>query len=135
MNKDKNNLDTKPQILLIEHDPALSQVMQVSLEQTGVKVEAVSEYNKALQILQRKPPDVFILDFDLHGGDPGKLIRAYREYATGKNNMVVISTTNRLEDAWRQEHKPDSVIYKPFDIRYLIRLISSRINNYQFYHI
>ncbi len=123
MDKDKENLDSKSQVLIIEHDPALRKIMEISLEQAGVRVEAVSRYANALQILQQEPPKVFIVDFDLRDGDPGRLITAYRQHPKGNDGTVMVSTAHRLEDEWRREHRPDSVIYKPFDIRYLIRKI------------
>jgi DNA-binding response OmpR family regulator len=129
------NLDSKSQVLIIEHDAALRKIMEISLEQVGVSVEAVSEYAYALEILQQDAPEVFILDIDLRDGVPEKLIAAYREHPNGRNGTVMISTANRLEDKWRREHRPDSVIYKPFDMRYLVRKIISLINKYQFYHV
>lgn len=135
MYKDKKSLDRKTQVLIIEHDPALRKIMEISLEQAGVSVKSVSRYANAMQILQQEPPDVFVVDFDLRDGDPGRLITAYRQFSTNNNSAVMVSTSDRLEDEWRRKHKPDSVIYKPFDIRHLIRLISSLINNYRFHHV
>jgi two-component system response regulator PrrA len=123
MEIDKENLDSKSQVLIIEHDPALRKIMEISLEQAGVSVEAISGYADALEILQQEPPEVFILDIDLHDGDPGRLISAYREHPNGRHGTVMVATADRLKDAWRREHRPDSVIYKPFDIRYLIQKI------------
>jgi two-component system phosphate regulon response regulator OmpR len=123
MDKEMSSLDTTPQVLIIEHDPALRKAMQISLEQVGVSVEAVSKYTNALQILQQTLPEVFILDIDLRDGDPGRLISAYREHRNRDNGTVMVSTANRLEDKWRREYRPDTVIYKPFDMRYLIRKI------------
>ncbi|MCJ7702720.1 MAG: response regulator, partial [Anaerolineales bacterium] len=79
MAENPNNVDMQPYVLLIEHDPELRKIMEISLEQAGVRVEAVSRYANALQILQQEPPDVFVIDFDLMKGDPGKLITAYRQ--------------------------------------------------------
>jgi DNA-binding response OmpR family regulator len=136
MDKNKENLDSsKPQVLVIEHDSALRKIMEISLEQAGVSVEAVSKYANALEILQKDPPEVFILDYDLRDGDPGKLITAYRKHPNGHDGTVMVSTAHRLEDKWRQENRPNSVIYKPFDMRYLVRKILSIINKYQFYHV
>jgi DNA-binding response OmpR family regulator len=135
MEIDKENLDSKSQVLIIEHDPALRKIMEISLEQVGISVEAISGYANALEIMQQVAPEVFILDIDLSDGIPEKLIAAYREYPNGKNGTVMISTANRLEDKWRREYRPDSVIYKPFDMRYLVRKILSLINKYQFDHV
>jgi DNA-binding response OmpR family regulator len=135
MDKDMNRVEDKSQVLIIEHDPALRKIMEISLEQAGISVEAISGYADALVILQQGPPEVFILDIDLRDGVPEKLIAAYREHPNSKNGTVMISTANRLEDKWRRQHRPDSVIYKPFDMRYLVKKILSLINKRQFYHV
>jgi DNA-binding response OmpR family regulator len=103
--------------------------MQISLEQAGINVEAISSYTNARQILQQAPPEVFILDIDLRGGDSEKLISTYRGHRNRDNGTVMVSTAHRLEDRWRREYRPDTVLYKPFDMRYLIRMISLLTKN------
>ena len=135
MDKDTNNLVDKPQVLIIEHDPALRKVMEMSLEQAGVRVAAIGLYAIAVEILQQNVPEVFILDIDMSDGDPEEIMTIYREHQGGKKGTVMISTVNRLEDKWRREHRPDSVIYKPFDMRYFVRKILSLINEHPFYQV
>jgi DNA-binding response OmpR family regulator len=129
MAKNVNNLNSQPYVLIIEHDQELRKVMEVSLAQAGVKVKTVKGFANALQIMQIKSPDVFILDFNLQKADLGNLITAFRQNQKDNSGAVMISTANRLEDDWRRKYKPDSVIYKPFDIRYLIRLILLLVQN------
>ena len=123
MTEDMNKFTLQTFVLIVEHDPELRKIMEISLKQVGVKVTSVSRYPNALKILEQKSPDIFVVDFDLRDGDPGRLIAAFRKNPKFNGGLVLVSTANRLEDDWRREHKPDSVIYKPFDIRYLIRLI------------
>jgi DNA-binding response OmpR family regulator len=129
MSKATNNPDIQPYVLIIEHDPELRKIMEISLDQAGVKVEAVSRVANALQILQEEQPDVFVIDCDLGKGGPEKLISSYRKNQKDNVGTVIVSTTNRLKDSWRREYKPDSVIYKPFDIRYLVRSILLHAQN------
>lgn len=135
MEKDMNNLEDMPQVLILEHDPALRKVMEISLEQAGIRVAAVGMYANAVEILRQNVPDVFILDIDLPDGDLDKLMITYREHQYGKNGTVMISTVNRLEDKWRREHRPDSVIYKPFDMRYFVRKIISLVHEHRCYQV
>jgi DNA-binding response OmpR family regulator len=129
MDKNKNGLDVKKQVLIIEHDPALRKVMLISLEQAGMKVKAVSRYANALEFLQQESPDIFIMDLDMRGGDLEKLISVYRKHLDSDQSTVMVLTANRLKDDWRRKHQPDAVIYKPFDIRYLIRKIDNLTKN------
>jgi DNA-binding response OmpR family regulator len=135
MDKDMNNLEDKPQVLILEHNPALRKVMEISLEQAGVRVIAVGMHANAKEMLQQNLPEVFILDIDLPDGDPDKLMTTYREHQGGENGTVMISTVNRLEDNWRRKYRPDTVIYKPFDMRYFVKKILSLINEHRFYQV
>jgi DNA-binding response OmpR family regulator len=118
-----NSVDFRLYVLITECHPELRKILEVSLSHAGMKVKAVSMPKNTLQILQEDQPDVFVVDFDLGKKNAEKLIAAYRHNQKNNNGIVLVSTPNRLEDGWRKKIKPDSVIYKPFDIRYLIRLI------------
>ena len=111
-------------ILLIEHDPELRKVMKITLEQNGLNVMAVECFANALQILERGDPDLFLVDFDLADGDPGKLIEIFRQN-TKDSGAVLLTTTSRPDDHWRRTYRPDAVVYKPFDVRHLYRRILS----------
>ena len=112
------------EILLIEHDPQLRKVMKISLEQNGLRVVAVERFSKALQVLEQGDPDLFLVDFDLADGDPGKLIEVFRRNKRDKG-AVLLTTTIRPDDHWRRTYRPDAVVYKPFDVRHLYRRIQS----------
>jgi DNA-binding NtrC family response regulator len=134
MEIDMNDLYRKSKVVIVENDPALCRIMEISLYQAGLNVEAVSEYEDAIMILQHQKPIIFILDKDINEVDAGKLITDYRQYLNADEGSVIVSTANRLKDEWRQKYKPDKVVYKPFDIRYLIRLILTLLEEYQLNH-
>lgn len=123
----QNIADLHPHILIIEHDPELRKIMKISLEQLGVKVTVAGRFTNALQSIQGGKLDLLVVDFGLADGDPGKLVAAFRQNMKDKKGAVIVTTADRLEDAWRRKHRPDSVIYKPFDIRYLNRSIGALI--------
>lgn len=112
------------EILLIEHDPELRKVMKITLEQNGLRVVAVERFANALQVLEQGDPDLFLVDFDLVDGDPGKLIEVFRRNKQDKG-AVLLTTTSRPDDHWRRTYQPDAVVYKPFDVRHLYRRILS----------
>lgn len=111
-------------ILLIEHDSELRKVMKITLEQNGLNVIAVEHFGNALQILEQGDPDLFLVDFDLADGDPGKLIEVFRRNKENRG-AVLLTTTSRPDDHWRRTYRPDAVLYKPFDVRHLYRRILS----------
>lgn len=116
--------DKQIKILLMERDPELRKVMKITLEQNGLKVIAVERLSIALKVLEQRDFDLFLVDFDLADGDPGKLIEVFRRNKQDKG-AVLLTTTSRPDDHWRRKFKPDAVVYKPFDIRHLYRRILS----------
>ena len=125
MAKNQTKPDMQAYILLMEKDPELRKIMRISLEQVGHKVVTEHKFANVTQTLQKEPPEVFVVDFDLRQGDPGRLMATYRQHMKGNRGAVIVLTSERLEDDWRQKHQPDSVIYKPFDIRFFLRLIKA----------
>jgi len=113
-------------ILLFEHDPGLRKSIALSLQQNGIQVIEARDNVEALEILKHEPFTVFVLDHD-SSTHCGSLIQAFREYSPDHTGNVLVISMERLEDQWRQKYRPDVVIYKPFDIRYLYRRIKNLI--------
>jgi DNA-binding response OmpR family regulator len=119
-------------ILLVESDLDLRRVMTLSLQQVGFKVFDTSNMSNAYQTLNDVTPEILILELDIPHGNNGALIETYRKYCEqdpGKGT-VILTTTLRPADAWRNRYQPDSVIYKPFDVRGLCDLVRIQIKNY-----
>ena len=110
-------------ILLLEKDRGLRKIITLTLLHQGMTVYAASDPHGAQQILSVEMPDLFILALDNPGGTNGGLIDLYREHQRETAGAVLVTTTVRPTDAWRNRYQPDVVIYKPFDIRFLIRCI------------
>jgi two-component system KDP operon response regulator KdpE len=116
--------DTKnATVLLLEQEDSLRRVIVLTLKQLGIDVLEASDENSARKCLERKTPDLFIINLDSPTGKKGQLIKLFREKSGDEQGAVLLTTTQRPEDKWRQRFRPDVVIYKPFDIRYLMRRI------------
>ena len=113
-------------ILLLESDPGLRKSIALSLQQNGIQVLEASDNTEALEILDRVPLTLFIIDCD-SSTQCGNLIETFREKSSKQTGNVLLISMERLEDQWRQQYRPDAVIYKPFDIRYLYRRIKNLI--------
>jgi DNA-binding response OmpR family regulator len=111
-------------ILLVEPDHQLRRVIAASLEQQGLRVLQASDTRFALSLLEREDPELLILD--LRPSDSiDRLVEVYLddEIDDAKNRPILITTLDRPDKRWLQEIKPDAVIYKPFDVRYLYRRV------------
>ena len=114
-------------VLLLETESSLRRVVAASLQQLGLRIIEAEDADTARAHLQDKAPDLFVMELDHPSGDHGALIDAYREQSD--NGAVVLTTTERPKDDWRQRYQPEAVVYKPFDVRYLSRRVRHLIKN------
>ena len=114
-------------ILLLEGDTGLRKIISLALLQQGITVYAAPDPTKARRILGKETPDLFILELDNPEGNNGELIDLYRQNKNELDNTVLLLTTRRPSDIWRNRYQPDVVIYKPFDIRFLVRRVTDLI--------
>lgn len=113
-------------VLLLETENSLRRVVAASLQQLGLRIIEAEDADAAREHLQDEAPDLFVLELDHPSGENGALIDAYREQSD--EGAVVLTTTERPKDDWRQRYQPEAVVYKPFDVRYLSRRIRHLIH-------
>ncbi len=108
-------------VLLFESETSLRKVMAASLEQQGYDIIQAANADAARSHLRRDTPDLFVLELDHPAGDNGELIETYRNQS--RAGAVVLTTTERPDDGWRSRYRPEAVVYKPFDMRFLCRQV------------
>lgn len=109
-------------VLLYERETSLRKVVAASLSQLGLRIIEVGDARAAWHQLEAEQPDLFVLEFDHPSGENGAMIDAYRELEG--EGAVILTTTQRPNDGWRQRYQPEAVIYKPYDVRFLCNRIS-----------
>ena len=119
----KKSHDQTLSVLLLEHESNLRRAITVTLQQLNMKVYEASDAESAWSILEHQTPRLLILEFDSTNGKAGELIEYFRQKNEDGQNLVLLTTSERPGDGWRQQYRPDIVVYKPFDIRYLTRCI------------
>jgi DNA-binding response OmpR family regulator len=119
---------SKITILLLEGDADLRNIITLTFLQQGMTVYAAPDPIKARSILEKENPDLFILELDNSEGNNGELIDLYRQNKNKEARCtVLLLTTQRPSDVWRNRFQPDLVIYKPFDIRLLFLRVTELI--------
>jgi DNA-binding response OmpR family regulator len=113
--------------LVVEKEAALQQAMLISLIGVGMDVKVAGSSEDAARILDHYSPDVLIVDFDYPEGHNARLIEIYRERLGRSDQPVIVTTMQRLAENWRRMCEPISVLYKPFDIRLLIKMLTSKL--------
>jgi DNA-binding response OmpR family regulator len=118
----------RTRILLLEGERRLRKAIVMSLKQLDIEIEDAPDARQARALLEEEPsPDILIVDLDFPEGKNSELIDLFRQKDGNEKKIVLVTTTERPKDKWRQSYHPDMILYKPFDIRYLIRRIRAYI--------
>ncbi len=93
--------DSSERILLVEDEPAISELLEIRLTKLGFKVHTASGEGEALQAARAYVPNLILSDTHL-GGDFGpKIVPVLR--AEGYQGLVYgMSTDKEVEDLWIQ---------------------------------
>jgi DNA-binding response OmpR family regulator len=119
------NSTNRTTVLLVERDKDLRRVISASLAQMDVDVLEARDDKEARQILKKDHVKILIVEHDWKHSKNTNVIETYREQMKGETGTVLVTTKDRLNDGWREQQNPLTVLYKPFDVRYLCRLIKN----------
>jgi len=106
-------------ILVIEDEPSIREVVALYLERAGYRVTCVADGNSALEILEKNPPDLVLLDLMLPGVDGYEITHWLRSFS----EIPIIMLTARREVSDRiagLEMGADDYIVKPFSPQELV---------------
>ena len=110
-------------ILLVEDDPAIAGTIAFALGREGFEVEHVLLARAARESVQRRLPDIVLLDVGLPDGNGLDLCRAWRQGEPALRALPVMMLTARGEELDRVlglELGADDYLAKPFSPRELV---------------
>ena len=111
-------------ILIVEDESDLSAIVADYVTAAGYQAEVVADGREALAGIQRKPPDLIVLDIMLPGLDGVALCKAVREFS----EVPIIMVTAKVEEIDRLlglEVGADDYLCKPFSPRELVARIKA----------
>ena len=111
-------------VLLVESERSLRRVITASLQELGLRVFETPDIDCASDLLKTECPDLLITELDFPFGRNGELIELFRRQKGENRGSVLVTTTQRFDDGWRRKHRPDVIVFKPFDIRLLCKSVS-----------
>jgi DNA-binding response OmpR family regulator len=117
-------------ILVVEDDPAVASMLQMTLAVEGFDTEVLNDGGDALSRLDDEPPDLVILDIMMPGADGYAVLTALRERDAWEDVPVIMATAlSGDEDVWRGwAAGADYYLSKPFSLDHLrsvvLRLLS-----------
>jgi DNA-binding response OmpR family regulator len=101
-------------ILLVEDDPTIREMTQLSLERDGFKVSTAADGSAGLAAFREQTPDLVLLDVMLPGPDGISVCRAIRETSVVPVVMLT-ARTDAVDVVLGLEAGADDYVTKPFE--------------------
>jgi len=119
-------------VLIIEDEPALSEIMRTYLEKEHFVVETAATFNEARYKIVDYDYDCILLDIMLPGGSGLTLLQQLKEMRK-QGNVIIISAKDSIEDRVAGlDLGADDYLPKPFHLSELNARIRSLIRRTQF---
>jgi len=118
-------------ILIVEDEPSLRELIQLSLEKERYVVETAEDFNAALRKMEDYEYDCILLDITLPGGSGLDILKRMKELRK-QENVIIISAKDSLEDkVLGLELGADDYLAKPFHLVELTARIKSVVRRNQ----
>ena len=120
------------EILIIDDNPDIRNIIRDLINETGYKTRVAANYNQALKEIDKKLPDVAIIDVKLDKGDnDGIELLSHIKKKNKDIPVIIISGHANIEMAIKSlKNGTFEFIEKPFDSDLLIFKIKKAIENY-----
>ncbi|MDY3127492.1 MAG: MtrAB system response regulator MtrA [Corynebacterium sp.] len=115
-----------PKILVVDDDPAISEMLTIVLESEGMEPIPVMDGNDAVPAFQQHDPDLILLDLMLPGMNGVDICRAIRRESAVPIVMLT-AKTDTVDVVLGLESGADDYITKPFKPKELIARIRARL--------
>jgi DNA-binding response OmpR family regulator len=116
-------------VLLIEDDPAIRNLVAYALSDEGYQVDEAADGLAALEIANRRHPDIIILDMKMPRMDGWQFARLYRERYDHQTPIIVVTAAqdaaNRAADI-----NSESYLAKPFELETLVERVAEVARKY-----
>jgi two-component system response regulator VicR len=115
-------------VMVVDDEPEITEVVASALEDDGFNVEKASDGRRALELVERHPPDAMVLDLNLPKVDGLQVVQRCRANPATRDVPIIIVSGSR--DAL-QEIDLQSLVFveKPFDLEVLLVLIEDAVSS------
>jgi DNA-binding response OmpR family regulator len=117
-------------ILLVDDDALMRRSLAFNLEQAGYRTSSAASAEDALELTQRDPADLVLLDIGLPGMDGLDALRSFKE----ETSVPVIFLTARrreLDEVLGLELGADDYVTKPFNVDVLLARIKVALRRFE----
>ncbi len=123
----------KAEILIIDDNPDIRHILKYIIEDSGFKTRIAANYNQALTEIDKKLPDVAIIDVKLDKGDnDGIELLSHIKKINSDIPVIIISGHANIEMAIKSlQSGAFEFIEKPFDKDRLINFVNRAVENFR----
>jgi len=123
-------VERKEKILVVDDELAIIKLLRSELEASGRQALAAMDGAEALQIVEREPPDLIILDIMMPNIDGLEVCRRLREWS--QIPIIIVSVKEATEEKVNcLDIGADDYITKPFDVDELMARVRAVLRRSQ----
>jgi len=114
-------------VLIVDDDPDIVRLVRYNLSHSGYEVQSAGTGREALELVQKQPPDLVVLDVMLPDVDGLEVCRTLRQQPSSRR-IPILMLTARGEEIDRVvgfELGADDYVAKPFSPRELVLRVKS----------
>ncbi|WKD59714.1 MtrAB system response regulator MtrA [Corynebacterium caspium] len=115
-----------PKILVVDDDPAISEMLALVLEAEGFSPIPVTDGTEAVPAFQREQPDLILLDLMLPGMNGVDICRAIR-LESAVPIIMLTAKTDTVDIVLGLESGADDYVTKPFKPKELVARVRARL--------
>ena len=121
------------EILIIDDNPDIRNIIKDLIDEAGFKTRVAANYNQALAEIDKKLPDVAIIDVKLDKGDnDGIELLSHIKKKTKDIPVIIISGHANIEMAIKSlKSGAFEFLQKPFDQERLMNFVNRAVENYK----
>ena len=113
-------------VLVIDDDPAIRQVVTLTLADEGYKVETAADGRAGLALIAREHPDVILVDMKMPAMDGWEFVRIYRERYDHQAPIIVFTAARDAAQRGAAVNA-ESYLAKPFDLDTLLERVAALV--------
>ena len=116
-----------PRVLLVEDDPALSELLEFRFKAEGYAVTVTADGDEALLLAAEEAPDLVVLDWMIEGTSGIEVCRRLRKGKATAHVPIIMLTARETEDDRIRglETGADDYLTKPFSPRELLARVAA----------
>lgn len=123
-----SNIIEMKRILAVDDNQDILEILRYILEDSGYKVDTLSDGHDLLQQVKNIHPDLILLDIMLGDMDGRVLCKNVKQTAETHNiPVILVSASHNIAGDLKHNGDPDDFIEKPFDMNVLLNSIERQL--------